>query len=153
MAALLFKLFPTLWPFLIELLVGGKDHPHSFERDEVKRPGLVTILLFIITALIYILSTTIEDRDKINKELQEANKPSTKVQDLSVALYVCEKAKTDLSDDVLSLETKLGLMQTDLLACANKPLITCPSPDGVVQSPPSIAEKARQRLESMRNKG
>lgn len=152
MAAILFKLFPTLWPFLIELIVGGKDHPHSFERDGVKRPGLVTVLLFIITALGYILATTIEDRDKISKELQEAHKPSSKVQDLSVSLYVCEKARKDLDNEIISLETKMQMTTSDLLACNAKPLVTCPTNNVTPTLPQSLAEKARHRLESMRTK-
>lgn len=152
MAALLFKLFPTLWPFLLEMLVGGKDHPHSFERDENKRPGFVTVLLFIITALVYILATTIEDRDKLVKELQEANKPSSKVQDLSVEIYVCEKAKKDLSDEVIALETNLQLVRNDLITALNKPPVECLATKESPSVQSSLAEKARKRIEDMQKK-
>lgn len=151
MVSLLFKLFPTLWPFIKEFLLGGKDHPHNFGREENKRPGLMSALLFIITALLYALNITMEEKDKLSLELKAALKPSTKVEEVTLDLYVCTRAKHALETEAADLTKTIKVLEKDLSICRTPP----PKSDLVepIKLKPkplsTMSQETRRRLEEL----
>lgn len=155
MAALLFRLFPTIWPFIVEVLVGGKNHPHNFDRTETKTPIAITFLVLVVSGLGFLLNTTFEENAKLKLALAEAQRPSPQIQELSVDLYVCKRATHDLETDLTRYKAWLEKEKLELDQCLDAPVTICPvTPIIVSPNTPStkLTDRAQRRLDSLRNK-
>lgn len=157
MANLLFKLFPILWPFVLELFFGAKDHPHDFRREENKPSMVVPILTVAITIMGVILSNVVAENEKLQLELKVALTPSNKLQETSVSLYVCNRALVDHEKRITALLDERVLVDKDYAAKLLAYAASCKAQTGIAPPTPPIAteslsEKAQRRIEALKNK-
>lgn len=154
MTHLLIKLFPVLWPFILEFFTGGKGHPHDFPNDEKGSSILVPILTLVVTISGVVISHLITENAKLEQELKVALKPSDRLQELSVDLYVCKRANADLEKHASSLIDERKRLDMEYMEKLHTVRAECAIKSGVpvVIQVETLSDKALKRLEALKSK-
>lgn len=100
MTALLFKLFPVAWPFFKEMVLGLKDHPHSFNRRKQKPNPLSKIVLVLSIAVVILGDMTLTQHKEIEQlkaKITDLKNPESMMQ-LKMDHYLCKKDLDDIAD-------------------------------------------------------
>lgn len=156
MLAALFKVFPFLWPFLKEMLLGGRNHPAFTNR---KKAGWVKpVIGFLIVVLVSLgdaYLTSLKEIETLKAEL--ASKKDVSVNTQAVALMLCERDLTQLKSDLKDFKstTDAGMLSCTQAKQELAELLTKPPPSAALPInpvvPKSIKETQRQKVQRKLN--
>lgn len=151
MLAAILKLFPFMWPFFKEMLLGGRNHPIFTNR---KSSGWVKIIISLLISSLAAIGdaywTQVKENEKLQTELTQLKTSSSSEQirfnENHFKLMICERELKFSKDDIKLIQEKLDSKCPEITPAVNKILEPRNTPQ-VPMIPPSVKETLKQRAQ------
>lgn len=157
MLAALFKIFPFVWPFLKEALLGGRNHPMFSNRK--KKNGWVKAIIGFLIVIVVALGDAYLTLHKENEALKQqlSTKVATNVSEQSIKLMFCERDVKSITEQLSQLNDDIEAGKYDCSSPApiqtilqNQPSkLTSPVPKSIEET---TKQRAMRKLEELRNR-